>query len=315
MAFTPEASVAIILVNWNGFDFTKACLESLGKVDFPDFKVILVDNGSQNEEGARLKKTFPEVELIQNSANLGFAGGNNEGIRFALNQGFSHVMLLNNDTEVEPDFLGEMMLKLNQHPRWGVVQPLILFLHDKKQIWSAGGKWIASICRTITLGDREPISDYRPKKSELDWATGCCMLVSKEAILEAGLLNEQYFAYFEDVEWSLRFQKAGFGIGLAEKAVIYHEAGASSKKIHSEGTLSARVFYYHVRNQFFLIRGNSQTTGSFSKTLGGLIYNLGRFFLWMGYFLFRRRFQKLKAVAQGIRDGLTEPLQSAPKWL
>ncbi|HSF55115.1 MAG TPA: glycosyltransferase family 2 protein [Algoriphagus sp.] len=314
MAFTPETSVAIILVNWNGFDFTQACLDSLRKVDFPDFKVILVDNDSQNEEGARLKKAFPDVELIQNSENLGFAGGNNVGIRFALNQGYSHVLLLNNDTEVEPDFLGEMMLKFIQNPRLGVVQPMILFLNDKKKIWSAGGKWIPSICRAITLGDREPISDYRPKNSELDWATGCCILISREAILESGLLNEQYFAYFEDVEWSLRFRKAGFGIALAEKAVIYHEAGASSKKRHSEGTLSANVFYYNVRNQFFLIRGISQRTKNLTQTLGGVTYNLGRFLIWMGYFLIRGRFQKLKAVARGIRQGLTEPLQSAPKW-
>lgn len=314
MAFIPEASVAIILVNWNGFDFTQACLDSLRKVDFPVFKVLVVDNGSQNEEGARLKKAFPEIELIQNSENLGFAGGNNTGIRFALNQGFTHLMLLNNDTEVEPEFLGEMIRKFNQNSRMGVVQPLILFLHDKKKIWSAGGKWIPSICRAITLGNREPVSDYRPKKSELDWATGCCMLISREAILKTGLLNEQYFAYFEDVEWSLRFRKAGFGIGLAEKAVIYHEAGASSKKKHSEGTLSPRVFFFHVRNQFFLIRGLNQAAENFIRTLGGLIYHLSRFALWMGYFLIRGRFEKFKAVARGLRDGLTEPIQSAPKW-
>jgi hypothetical protein len=306
MVFIPNESVAIILVNWNGFDFTEACLDSLRKVDFPDFKVILVDNGSQNQEGQRLKKAFPEIELIENSENLGFAGGNNVGIRFALNQGFTHVMLLNNDTEVEPDFLGEMVRKIQQNPRLGVVQPLILFLHDHKKIWSAGGKWIPALGRAITLGDRHPIFDYRFKKSELDWATGCCMLISREAILKTGHLNEQYFAYFEDVEWSLRFRKAGFGIVLAEKAVIYHEAGASSKKKNSEGTLSPRVFYYHVRNQFLLLRSQ--------KSPIGLIYHLGRFTLWMGYFLLRGRFKKLKSVARGIRDGLFDPIQNAPQW-
>ncbi len=163
MAFIPNELVAIILVNWNGFDFTKACLESLGKVDFPDFKVILVDNASQNQEGSRLKKAFPEIILIENQDNLGFAGGNNVGIRHALGQGFSHLLLLNNDTEVEPDFLGEMMRKINQNPRLGVIQPLILFLNDPKKIWSAGGKWIPTLGRAITLGDRYPISAYRFK--------------------------------------------------------------------------------------------------------------------------------------------------------
>lgn len=320
MAFTPDTSIAIILVNWNGFDFTKACLDSLRKVDFPDFKLILIDNASQNQEGLRLKRAYPEIELIENSENLGFSGGNNVGIRFALHQGFSHLMLLNNDTIVEPDFLGEMMRKFLQNPGLGVVQPLILFQHDPKTIWSAGGKWMPSLGRAITLGDREPLADFRCKKENLDWATGCCMLISREAILATGLLNEQYFAYFEDVEWSLRFRKAGFGIALAEKAVIYHEAGASSRKNHSEGTLSPKVFYFHVRNQLLLIRGiqNSSQGGGKSlqkgHTLGGLVYHLCRFTLWLGYFLVRGRFQKMKAVAKGIRDGLTLPIQPAPIW-
>lgn len=306
MAFIPDPSVAIILVNWNGFDFTQACLHSLRKLDFSDYKVILVDNASLDQEGKALKKAFPEIELIENSENLGFSGGNNVGIRFALSQGFSHIMLLNNDTEVKPDFLGEMMLKFLQNPTLGVVQPLILFLTDPKKIWSAGGKWVSNLGRAITMGDREPLADYRFNKSELDWATGCCMLISREAILRVGLLNEQYFAYFEDVEWSLRFKNAGFEIALAEKAVIYHEAGASSKKTHSEGTLSPRVFYYNVRNQFFLLRSQ--------RIPAGIVYHFFRFLGWIGYFLLRGRFQKMRSVIKGIRDGLRDDLESAARW-
>ena len=306
MAFTPDPFVAIILVNWNGFDYTQACLASLRKIDFPNFKVIVVDNGSQNQEGKSLKKLFPEIELIENAENLGFSEGNNVGIRFALEQGFSHIMLLNNDTEVESDFLGEMMRKFHQNSRLGVVQPLILFLNDPKKIWSAGGKWASSVGRAITLGDRGPLADYRFKVTNLDWATGCCMLLSREAILKTGLLNAQYFAYFEDVEWSLRFKKAGFEISLAEKAVIYHEAGASSKKTHSEGTLSPKVFYYNVRNQFFLLRSQ--------KIYLGIIYHFFRFVGWAGYFLIRGRFRKMNAVLKGIQDGLGADLQTAKRW-
>lgn len=306
MAFIPDPSVAIILVNWNGFDFTQACLNSLRKIDFPDFKIILVDNASQNQEGKNLKKSFPEIELIENAKNLGFSGGNNSGIRYALEQGFSHIMLLNNDTEVEPDFLGEMMRKFHQNPSLGVVQPLILFLNDPKKIWSAGGKWVPSFGGAITLGDREPVADYRFKKTDLDWATGCCMLISREAILKTGLLNEQYFAYFEDVEWSLRFKKAGFEIALAEKAVIYHEAGASSKKTHAEGTLSPQVFYFNVRNQFLLLRSQNIPAG--------IVYHFFRFLAWAGYFLVRGRFKKMNSVLKGMRDGLSADLQTAPTW-
>jgi GT2 family glycosyltransferase len=306
MAFIPDPSVAIILVNWNGFDFTEACLNSLRRLEFPDFKVILVDNASDNTEGKRLKDSFPEIQLIQNNENLGFAGGNNVGIRKALEEGYSHVMLLNNDTEVEPDFLGEMMRKFNSNAKLGVVQPLICFLHQRDRIWSAGGKWNSFLGRSITLGDRKMLNEYPIKDRPLDWATGCCMLISREALLATGLLNENYFAYFEDVEWSLRFRDKGCEIALARKALIYHEAGASSKKQHSEGTLSAKVFYYHVRNQIFLLR--SEINGLALPFAFG--YHLIRFSLWMAYFCLRGRFQKLKAVAKGIKDGFSFPLQT-----
>ncbi|MEP0713335.1 glycosyltransferase family 2 protein [Algoriphagus sp.] len=310
MAFTHDPSVAIILVNWNGYAFTAACLRSLRLVDFPDFKVILVDNGSENQEGKKLKEEFSEIELIETHSNLGFAGGNNVGIRRALQDGFSHVMLLNNDTEVEPDFLGLMLLKFNGKSTLGIVQPLIFFLHEKTKIWSAGGSWKPWSCRAITRGDRKENAQYQAQDGELDWATGCCMLISREALKEVGLLNESYFTYFEDVEWSLRFIEKGYSIELAADAVIYHEAGASSKKKHAEGTLSATVFYFHVRNQFFLVR--SQAKGL--QILLASSYHLSRFLLWIGYFCARGRFNKLKAVARGIRDGWRLPLQKAEVW-
>jgi GT2 family glycosyltransferase len=275
-------------------------------LDYPDFSIIVVDNGSSNQEGERIKKAFPEIHLIQEKENLGFTGGNNVGLRFALEQGYSHVLLLNNDTEVEADFLGEMLLKLSRNPHLGAVQALILFLHDPKIIWSAGGKFIPFLGRAITLGDHDPLADYRGKQNDLDWGTGCCLLISREALLKCGLLNDSYFTYFEDVEWSLRIRKAGFGIGLAEKAIVYHEAGASSKKKTSEGTLSPKVFYYHVRNQFFLLRQEQIPVG--------FVYHLLRFLIWAGYFMVRGRFQKLKSVLKGIRDGLTQPIKPAERW-
>jgi GT2 family glycosyltransferase len=306
MASTPEIPVAIILVNWNGYAYTKACLASLEKVTGPALQVILVDNGSQNSEGEQLKAQFPQVHLIANQDNLGFAGGNNVGIRYALEQGFEQVLLLNNDTTVAPSFLKELQTCLDQ-PGQGVAQPLILFAHDPQTIWSAGGKWNSLFGRAITLGDRAPFDKYKVPSKTLDWATGCCMLVSRAAILEAGLLYEPYFAYFEDVEWSLRIRKAGFTIGLAEHAIIYHEAGAASKKQHAEGILSPRVFYFNVRNQLFLLRQHS--------ILLGYPYHLLRFLSWGAYFLIRGRFQKLSAVFQGIREGLFTPLNSEKKWL
>ncbi|MFT4855817.1 MAG: GT2 family glycosyltransferase [Algoriphagus sp.] len=302
-------SVAIILVNWNGAQFSIDCLHSLRKLDFPDFGIFLVDNASDNHEGEELKAEFPEIILIQSSTNLGFAGGNNLGIRKALELGYSHLMLLNNDTVVAPNFLQVMMSQFEKSPSLGVVQPLIYWMKDRNQIWNAGGKWDPTLGRAIPLRELKNGKKVVPKIQNIDWATGCCMLIKREAILQVGLLNEQFFTYFEDVEWSLRFREKGFEIALAPKAFIYHEAGASSKKKHEEGTLSPRVFYYHVRNQFFLIRS---TIGRFNKPFA-YGYHLIRFGFWIGYFLIRGRFKKLKSVAKGIQEGITMPLQSQVK--
>jgi hypothetical protein len=302
--------VAIILVNWNGLQFTIDCLESLRKLDYLNFGILLVDNASDTNEGDALKLKFPEISLIQSSTNLGFAGGNNLGIRKALELDYSHIMLLNNDTVVSPDFLKLMMSQFEKSPSLGVVQPLIYWMKDRNQIWNAGGKWNSTFGRAIPLRELKNGKKVGSGIQKIDWATGCCMLIKREAILQVGLLNEQFFAYFEDVEWSLRFRKHGYEIALAPKAIIYHEAGASSKKKHKEGTLSPRVFYYHVRNQFLLIRIVSSL---FNKLLA-FGYHLIRFGAWIGYFAIRGRFKKLNSVVKGIREGITVPLQSLEKW-
>lgn len=306
----PDLSVAIVVVNWNGLDYTSACLDSLRKVDFPNFKVLVVDNASQNPEGVQLKAAFPEIQMIQSKKNLGFTGGNNLGMKAALDQGFSHVLLLNNDTLVEPDFLDNMINIFVSDPKVGVVQPMICFLHDRGKIWSAGGKWRSFLSRAVTLGDRKKLDAYLVKTTELDWATGCAFLVSAKAIREVGPLDDHFFAYFEDVDWSLRFKRAGYQIRFCSEAKIYHEAGASSKSHGPEGSLSPRVFYYHSRNQFYLIRKHSKGI----NYLLSVIYHSFRFSAWMGYFCLRGRFIKLSAVFNGFRDGLTDTLLETKGW-
>ncbi|MEY3643864.1 MAG: hypothetical protein RLZZ207_558, partial [Bacteroidota bacterium] len=117
--------VAIIIVNWNGYALTKACLESLKELQYSNFKLILVDNGSVDGSGEKLKSEFPEIELLTSPDNIGFTGGNNLGIQWALDHSFDQVLLLNNDTLVEPDFLDPLVSFLEQNPDYGAVQPKI----------------------------------------------------------------------------------------------------------------------------------------------------------------------------------------------
>lgn len=301
MGLPQVSSVAVILVNWNGYPFTAKCLRTLAEVGYKNFSVIVVDNGSTDGSLKKLKTEFPNTVHLENKENLGFTGGNNTGISYALESGFDAILLLNNDTEVRPDFLEELVDFQNQHPDAGMVQPLILFNQDRNVIWSAGGKFNKTLAISSTLTDRKAINDgFHPVGSELDWATGCCILIPAAVVREVGFLPESYFAYFEDVDWSLRVREKGYKIYLASQSVIFHEAGASSKKKHSEGTLSATVFYLHSRNQLFQLRRYVKFPASFVAWPFHLLKFLG----WMSYFCLRGRFQKLKAVSRGILDGM-----------
>ncbi|UJP65993.1 glycosyltransferase family 2 protein [Mongoliitalea daihaiensis] len=295
-----ESSVAIIILNWNGYEHSRNCLDSLAKLTYSNFQVLLVDNASVDGSGTRLKEEFPSVIFLQNEQNLGFTGGNNVGITYALEHGFSYVMLLNNDTLVAPDFLKHMVDMLANDASIGIVQPLILWMEDPEKIWSAGGEFQPWLGISKTKGDRAALESYRFSSQALDWVTGCCMLVPSKVIQELGPLQASFFAYFEDVDWSLRIRKAGYQLLLSNESIIYHEGNASSKKASKEGTLSPTVFYLHARNQLFLIRRHL----FFPAILLAFGYHLIKYSAWIMYFCFRGRFKKAKAVIKGMKDGL-----------
>ncbi len=300
------SSVAIVVLNWNGYSHTQNCLRSLLQITYINFKILLVDNGSTDGSVEKLKGEFKEVVFLENQTNLGFTGGNNVGITYALNNGFQFILLLNNDTTVSSDFLGKMVSLFQSYPQLGMVQPLILFENSKSTIWSAGGKYNRLVGNSITLGDRKNVDNYQAKTSELDWATGCCILISCQLVSKIGLLQDSYFAYFEDVDWSLRVRNAGYKILLEPKSVIYHEGSAASKKQFEEGMLSPTVFYLHARNQLFQLRRHVP----FPNSLVAWPYHLGKYILWMVYFGLRGRFKKLHAVARGIHHGIRLDHQS-----
>lgn len=293
-------SVAIIIINWNGYALSKRCLLSLEKVSGPAHQIIIVDNGSVDGSLEKLQKEFPKHIYLKNEKNLGFTGGNNIGITHALEKGFDYILLLNNDTVVSPDFLEELLKAKDKLSNAGMLQPLILFLDSPDKIWSAGGKYLKTFGVAKTLGDHAVLANYSLQDKKLDWATGCCMLLPAEVIKKVGLLENAYFAYFEDVDWSLRIRNAGYNIYLASQSTIYHEGSASSKKAHDEGTLSPTVFYLHARNQLFQLRRHSKGL----HILTAWSYHLLKYFAWMSYFCLRGRFKKMKAVGRGILHGL-----------
>jgi len=223
-----QPAVFVILVNWNRKDDTLECLHSLANVTYPRMHIVLVDNASTDDSVANVKQEFPSVDLIRNRSNLRFAGGNNVGIAHALGKGADYVLLLNNDTVVDPDFLTRLVNTAEQAPTNGMVGGKIYYYGDRNRIWYAGGRiewwkgWISHI------GLREEDRGQHDKSAQVDYITGCCLLVKRLVIETVGMLDERFFMYGEDVDWCLRAQRVGFHLLYEPGAKVWHKLSASS---------------------------------------------------------------------------------------
>ena len=264
--------VAIIIVNWNGWRDTKECLESLQSVAYPNFSVYVVDNGSTDESYERLIDCQPPTtnhQLIRSETNRGFAGGNNIGIKKALADGAEYILLLNNDTLTQQptttDFLTELVKAAGSDSRIGIIGPKIYFaqetrgenfesrisnLDSERKIWFGAGKlnWLRTrgyhLNYEVIDENTSPDSKFQILNS--DYITGCCLLIKKSVIECIGLLSEDYFLYYEDVDWCLRAKKARYRIAYLPSAHIWHKVSRSAK------AGSASYVYYHVRNGLML---------------------------------------------------------------
>ncbi len=298
--------VAVILINWNSYDLTRDTLNSMQKVTYMDLDVIVVDNGSTDGSGDRLEAEFPETIMIKSSSNTGFTGGNNLGFQYALAQGYTYVMMMNNDVEVESDFLEPLVYALDENKGLGAVQPLIYFHHDKEVIWNAGSVRNSWTGETITLdyNVRDSGLERRWIRKHVDWLTGCALMVRTDILKEIGLLKEEFFIYYEDVDLSFRISKAGFDLGYEPSSVIYHIAGMSHKSNEKgpEGFLNPKVHYLNARNRLWILK--QYTRKGFVPTV--IIYQVGYYLAVSFYFILRGRFTKLGAWLRGIKDGLVE---------
>ncbi len=220
--------VSVVVLNWNGIEDTVECLNSLREMDYPNFETIVVDNGSTDGSQERIKREFPEVSLIENHKNLGVGEGNNVGIRHALGKGAEYIFLLNNDAIVDPQVLQELINVAENDRMIGIAGPLIYFYDDPTKIQSAGLHidFRDAVCR-LRGYKRRDTGDYS-KMEEVNSASGCGMLVKKSVIQKVGLLDPEYFAYGDDIDWSLRTKKAGFKVVFVPQAKMWHKGSMST---------------------------------------------------------------------------------------
>lgn len=223
------ASIAIIVLNWNGRDLTLDCLRSLAAVTTPHVRIILVDNASTDGSSDAVRQHYgSRVTLIENAQNLGFAAGNNVGIRRALDDGADFILLLNNDTVVAPDFVEHLHKPMLSSPDIGITAPKIYYAEPKNQIWFAGGE--LSMWRGIArhTGIRETDRGQYDQERDIDYATGCAFLVRRAVLEKIGDLDPGYRAYFEDADFCVRARRAGFRIRYIPAAHVWHRISAST---------------------------------------------------------------------------------------
>jgi len=239
--------VTTIILNWNGIADTLECVESVRNLDYPDMRIVVVDNGSTDDSTTVLRNRYPSITLLESERNLGFTGGNNLGIAKALEMGTDYVWLLNNDTVVEKDALKELVKGISESTEIGLASPFIHFYDAPGEVQFRGSYIDWKRRRIVKLENGGTIPQGRVSVSL--WGTA--LLIRREVLERVGLLNEKYFAYHEDEDYSMRVARAGY------RAVVVPEARVFHKNSRSTGNNDAPMqVFLRSRNLFFLWMDN-----------------------------------------------------------
>jgi len=230
--------VCLILVNWNGWRDTVECLESCAELTHPRLEIVVVDNGSTDDSVARLRERYPELHLIETRANLGFAAASNVGMHAALTMGADHLWLLNNDTVVDRGALSELLVVMRADPSVGIAGSKIYFADRPETLWFAGGRVSQLSGWALHRGIEEADEGQYEEAAEVDFATGCSLLARARAVASLGPMTEDFFLYWEDVDWCARAHGAGWRVVYAPRSRVWHKVG---------GSLTSRQRHLHWR--------------------------------------------------------------------
>lgn len=257
-----ECRLSIITVNYNGLQDTCAMLDSI-PVGLPSTEVIVVDNASANDEASILAQRYPHIKIVRSSENLGFAGGNNLGIKTAHGR---YLFLVNNDTEFKPFNIEPLIARLESSEQIGIVCPKIRFFAPPQQIQFAGYTPLTSITiRNHGIGCREEDHGQYNIAQPTPYAHGAAMMVKRKALDKAGLMPEDYFLYYEELDWSMMMRHAGYEIWYEPASEIFHKESATT------GQNSPLRTYYIMRNRLLFVRRNRKGI----KAMLSYIYIIG----------------------------------------
>ncbi|WP_440947240.1 glycosyltransferase family 2 protein [Methanosarcina sp. T3] len=260
--------LSVILLNYNQPDMTIDCIEYLlkNKNYYDDFEIIVIDNGSNDDSVIKLAETTSKYNLcfINNKENLGFAEGNNVGIKVSKGE---WVLLLNNDTVFKEDFILKMAKAAEDNPNSAAIGPKIYYYDAPSKVWYDGGKITKHY--NFVRDSSENSEDYK----QVEWITGCALMINRKALEKVGLLDKDFFMYNEDVDWCIRAKKSGLDLIYTPYAKIWH----IGSKTTTENFKNSFQIYYGYRNKLFIIHKNTNQLEYIHLTfiiLSGICYRI-----------------------------------------
>lgn len=299
--------VCIIILNWNGLSNTLECIESIKKITYPSYKIIIVDNASTNNEAYLLRKNCSgDIDILLTAKNYGYTGGNNVGISYALEKyDPEYILILNNDIIVDPDFLTNMVNVAQTEEKIGIVGAKVYYHRYPNLIQGTGAKVNMFFGTLRMIGNRKFDSDQYNFRRKSDWVLGCCMLIKRKVINKIGLFDEQYFCYWDEVDYCFRCRKAGYDVVYTPLARVWHKNPVKLKiweRTQNKNARSAIPYYYSTRNNFLFMRKHARGIEFLTFILYFFSYNL--IFVTGVCLVFHRDITRFKGFLKGILDGI-----------
>jgi GT2 family glycosyltransferase len=221
--------VYVIVLNWNGWRDTVDCLTSLQKLDYSNCEIVVVDNASTDGSSGKIREAYPDVTLLRTETNLGFAGGNNRGIEHALERGAEYIWILNNDTVVDPKALAALVEEMVSDRSTGMVGSKVYYHEPHDLIWFAGGEIGGLTAKTRHVGMGESDDETWSVARDVDYASGCSLLVSEQVLQSVGLMDTRFFLYFEETDWAARAREKGWRVRFQPSSRVWHKVSRSAK--------------------------------------------------------------------------------------
>lgn len=283
-----EKKFLIIIINFNGYQDTVECINSLISSKVSQSNILVIDNCSSDNSFQLLVRDFPILKIIQTAKNLGFAGANNIGIKYGMEHKFKYVILLNNDTIVEKESIKILISEMDKNPELTLSTGQIRYHSDKSKIWYGGGKLVAWRGLAIHIGMNKSFKNFSHSNDLIrtEFISGCYLCLRVEDIPYLGFLNEDFFMYLEDIEYSVRAIKMKMNLGYFPKSIIYHKWRGDTK-------LKYNSLYYAVRNRKLLI---DLVFPKYAKYYFNIII-----FLKLSFWFFFNR-ELFKAANAGLKD-------------